>query len=161
MNAMAKIREEISRLGLILRVVYNDLLVSKYKDQHFWILTAFIPTFAIARLWVRYFPETFVQVNGQHIHHFAYGFIILAVAGYLAITRPKRSTPILAIIFGIGLGLAIDETGMWLHLTNYYYNETSENIIIISTAVLINLVYLRKFWIRLVKEIFNWLRGVS
>lgn len=158
---MAKIKQETSRLAHIIKSVYDDVLVSKYKDQHFWILTAFIPTFAIARLWVRYLPETFVQVNGQHIHHFAYGFVLLAVSGYLAITRPKRATPFLAIIFGIGLGLAIDEAGMWLHLTNYYYNETSENIIIITTAVLINLVYLRQFWIRLTREFIAWLRGIN
>lgn len=160
MGAMAKVKREVSKLAHIFKAVYDDVLVSKYKDQHFWILTAFIPTFAIARLWVRYFPETFVQVNGQHIHHFAYGFILLAVAGYLAIVKKGRSTPILAIIFGIGLGLAIDETGMWLHLTNYYYNETSENIIILTTAVLINLVYLRQFWIGLIKEITFWVRSL-
>lgn len=154
-----KSKQEASRLVRLIKTVYNDLLVSKYKDQHFWILSAFIPTFALARLWVRFYPETFVHVNGQHIHHFAYGFVILALAGYLAITRPRRSPPWLAIIFGIGLALAIDEAGMWLHLTNYYYNETSENIIILTTAVLINLVYFRKFWIRLIEITFSWLKG--
>lgn len=160
MNEMAKVKQEASKLAHIFKAVYDDVLVSKYKDQHFWILTAFIPTFAIARLWVHYFPGTFVQVNGQHIHHFAWGFVLLAVSGYLSITRPKRATPILAMAFGIGLGLAIDEAGMWLHLTNYYYNETSENIIILTTAVLINLVYLRQFWVGLIKEITFWVRSL-
>lgn len=150
--------KEKSKLVRLVTSVYDDLLVNKYKDQHFWVLSAFIPIFLLARLWVHLFPETFVQVNGQHIHHFAYGFILLALAGYLAIVRTRRSPPWLAFMFGVGLALSIDEAGMWLHLTNYYYNETSENIIILTIAVLINLVYFRKFWIGLIKVMLRWLK---
>ena len=135
--------------------IYDDLLVDKYKDQNFWILTAFIPTFIIARYIVKYFPGTYLNIGGLHVHHFTYGFVILAVSGYLAIIRPKRSPPWLAFLFGVGLALAIDEAGMWLRLTNYYYNETSENTIIVTLAVLINVVYFREFWTKVAKAIFK------
>jgi len=143
----------------IITDVYRDVVAGRSKDQNFWILGTFVPTFVLARLLVHYFPHLFISVGGNHVHHFAYGFIILAVAGYLAISRPSRSPAWLAALFGIGLGLAVDEAGMWLHLTSQYYNETSENAIIAVGVVLINLVYFREFWLRLIREIVHWLRG--
>ena len=137
----------------IIHAIYDDLVVQKYKDQNFWILTAFIPTFAIARLLVHTQPHLFLQLGGTHIHHFTYGFILLALSGYLAIVRPRRAPPWLAFMFGVGLALALDESGMWLHLTNHYYDETSVDITIIGLAVLINLVYFRKFWFHLLKSL--------
>lgn len=135
--------------------IYREMIVEKYKQQSFWVLGAFIPTFAVARLIVRFFPETFVQVNGTHVHHFTYGIIILAVSGYLAIIRNGRAPFWLAIMYGIGLALAVDETGMWLHLTNQYYNDTSMDAVILVSAILINTVYFGSFWLRLTRLIFR------
>jgi hypothetical protein len=142
-----------SRYARIVSGIYKELLVDRYKDQNFWILTAFIPTFAIARLLVHSSPSLFFQLHGTHIHHFTYGFLLLALSGYLAITRPHRAPPWLAFMFGVGLALALDESGMWLHLTNHYYDETSVDITIVGIAILINLVYFRHFWIRLAKSL--------
>ncbi len=146
------------KLYKIFATVYNDVLVKKYKDQHFWILGAFIPTFLAARLLAHYFPHLFLQTHGQHVHHFTYGIVLLAVSGYLAIVKKNKSPAWLAIVFGIGLALAVDETGMWLHLTNQYYNETSENSLILAIAFLINIVYFRHFWMGLIKGISNWIK---
>jgi hypothetical protein len=154
---VAKHRSNLSRS---IALVYKDLLVTRYKDRHFWILSAFIPTFIIARLLVRIDPRIFLQVHGNHVHHFTYGFVLLAVSGYLAIVRPRRAPNWLAVMFGIGLALAIDETGMWLHLTDQYYDETSENAVILVLAFLINIVYFREFWLRLIKEFIYWLRSI-
>lgn len=151
--------KEVGLLRRLVRDAYEELLVERYKDQTFWMLSAFIPTFIIARLFVRFFPETFVPINGVHIHHFAYGFLVMALAGFIAIVRPHRAPPWLAVLFGIGLALSVDEAGMWLQLTNYYYNETSENVVVIVLALLINLVYFRQFWIRLAKVTFGWLKN--
>lgn len=148
----------MSRIINLVKIIYDDLLVKKYKDQHFWILTAFIPTFIVARLLVHYDPKIFLQSHGKHVHHFTYGIVLLAVSGYLAIVK-KGKTPIwVSIMFGIGLALAVDEMGMWLSLTDYYYNETSENALVITSAFLISIVYLKDFWIRLVKELVNLLK---
>ena len=131
--------------------IYQEAIVSKYKHQSFWILYAFIPTFVAARLLVRFYPSLFLQVGQNHIHHFTYGIVLLAVSGYLAIIQTGKVPTWVAIMFGVGLALAIDETGMWLHLTNYYYNDTSEDAIVLVTALLIGIVYFRDFWILLVR----------
>ena len=146
------------RLYKIVIAIYDDVLVKKYKDQHFWILSAFISTFLIARLMVQFLPQTFLQVHNQHVHHFTYGFVLLAISGYLAIVRKSKSPAWLAVMFGIGLALAVDETGMWLHLTDQYYNDTSENSLILAIAFLINVVYFRQFWLRLIKEVASWFK---
>ncbi len=147
------------RLFKIIAAIYNDVLVNKYKDQHFWILGTFIPTFLVSRLLVHSSPRIFLQVHNQHVHHFTYGIVILAVSGYLAIVRKGKSPAWLAAVFGVGLALAVDETGMWLHLTDRYYNDTSENALILVIAFLINVVYFREFWARVVKGIVGWVRG--
>lgn len=154
-----KVNSDRRRLRKIIATVYDDVLVKKYKDQHFWILSSFIPTFLITRLMVHYFPHLFLQAHGQHVHHFTYGIVILAISGYMAIVRTNKSPAWLAALFGVGLALAVDETGMWLHLTNQYYNETSENSLILAIAFLINIVYFRQFWLRLIRVVADWARG--
>jgi hypothetical protein len=151
-------RKKRNNLGRTIRGVYREVIADRYKDQNFWVLSAFIPTFIGARLIVNFYPSFFVPVKGEHIHHFAYGFVILALTGYISVVRPRRSPPWLAFLFGVGLALALDEAGMWWHLTNHYYNDTSEDVIIVTSAILINLVYFRHFWIRVIKEIIYWLR---
>ncbi len=148
------------KLYKIVAAIYDDVLVKKYKDQHFWILGAFIPTFLVARLLVHYSPRIFLQVHGQHVHHFTYGIALLAISGYLAIVRKTKSPAWLAAVFGVGLALAVDETGMWLHLTDRYYNDTSENSLILAIAFLINVVYFREFWVRLFKDVARWVKNI-
>lgn len=147
----------MSRFGIrkIVRSIYQEAVYSKYKDQSFWILASFIPTFIGARLLVHEFPRLFLQVGEQHIHHFTYGILLLAISGFLAVTRTGRSPIWLAIMFGVGLALAVDETGMWLHLTNHYYNDTSEDAVVVVIALLINFVYFREFWTKIVLSIFR------
>jgi hypothetical protein len=149
-----------SNLFKAVAAIYDEVLVKKYKDQHFWILSTFIPTFLVARLLVHYYPRIFLQINGQHVHHFAYGIVLLAISGYMAIVRKSKSPAWIAGIFGVGLALAVDETGMWLHLTSQYYNETSENALILAIALLINVVYFRQFWLRLIKSLAGWIKAI-
>jgi hypothetical protein len=49
------------RFYKLVTAIYRDVLVNKYKDQHFWILGAFIPTFIVARLLVRVDPRIFLK----------------------------------------------------------------------------------------------------
>ena len=83
-------------------------------------------TFVISRAWVYLntigiIPDSFLLasylVKGVHIHHFAYGFFALAVSGYLALLfdEPKDKY-LISLLHGFGLGLALDEFGMWLRL---------------------------------------------
>lgn len=149
-----------SNLRDVLNNLYRDLLVRKSRSQAFWILGAFIVTFAVARTVVHLFPSLFLQVGGTHIHHFTYGFVLLAVTGFIAITRDGPSPRIIALIYGIGLGLAVDEAGMWLQLSDHYYNRESYDAIILVSAVLINITYFSEYWLALVLAITRWGRDL-
>jgi hypothetical protein len=135
----------------LVKALYRELVVEQEKRQTFWILTAFIITFAVARLVVRLVPNIALNVSGTHIHHFTYGFILLALSGYIAIVTPSKSPSWVTVLYGVGLALAVDEAGMWLRLTNHYYNEASYDAIILIAAVLINAVYFRTLWIAIFK----------
>lgn len=83
----------------------------------FPVAVSFLLTFGISRLFNYLFPDLFLVVGGVHVHHFAYGFFVLAASGYLALIFDKPEEKYLVSLFhGFGLGLALDEFGMWLRL---------------------------------------------
>lgn len=75
-------------------------------------------TFATARIISVYWPWYYVQwAPGLHVHHFAYGFFALALSGFLSLVfSGPRAKFLIALLYGIGLGLAFDEFAMWIHL---------------------------------------------
>ncbi len=99
------------------------------------IAFAFLLTFAGARLISHFFPGVFLQPSpGLHIHHFTYGVFILALAAYLALIHDGPGGKFLiALLMGLGLGLAFDEFGMWLRLRDdavARFNYDGFNIVI-------------------------------
>ncbi|HKU18536.1 MAG TPA: hypothetical protein VJP80_04645 [Candidatus Saccharimonadales bacterium] len=120
---------------------YRGLIANRHRQIPFWVLVGFLPTFLAARLIVDNAPGVFLQVNGTHVHHFTYGIIMLAITGFVSLVWPWRSRAVLAVAYGIGLALAFDEFGMWLHLTNNYNIDQSEDAMVAILAVLVFLVY--------------------
>lgn len=127
------------------------------------ITSSFLGTFVISRLFVylvlgHLAPNFFLTIRGVHIHHFTYGFIILAITGlFLLIKHPapgSRFFKWLAWFYGIGLGLSTDEFGMWIRLQDDYWVRQSYDAVIILTLILINIVFLPHLlsWI---KEMFS------
>jgi len=94
-----------------------------YISLAFPTLFAFIITFLSSRL-VGYLitygimPPMYYQPSpGLHVHHFTYGVFILFLAGYLGLSvKQARAKFWVALLLGFGLGLAMDEFGMWLKL---------------------------------------------
>lgn len=84
----------------------------------FPIAFAALLTFIGARIVSLTIPQVgLFLANDLRVHHFAYGFIIVAVAGYLAlIFSGPRAKFLIALLFGFGLGLVFDEFAMWLKL---------------------------------------------
>ena len=85
----------------------------------FPIAFAFLLTFVGARILNTLDPDLYIPFgkSGFHVHHFAYGFFVLAVSGYLALIHEgPRAKFLIALLHGLGLGLAFDEFGIWLKL---------------------------------------------
>ena len=95
----------------------------------FNVLQGFLGAFAIARLstWgIRHgwWPFREVRVSGRHIHHFIPGILIAFVSGVGAITTQDDGVEsALAIPFGVGMGLTMDEAALLLDLEDVYWTR--------------------------------------
>jgi len=94
-----------------------------YISMAFPILFAFVLTFIGSRLigyliTYGHIPALYLEPSpGLHVHHFIYGIFILFAAGYLAlVVKQARAKFWVALLLGFGMGLAMDEFGMWLRL---------------------------------------------
>jgi len=98
--------------------------VSK-PNLSFIMLSSFLVSFAVARVFTYFFPSTVLVVQDIHVHHFWYGLALLVVGGWLGINySDEHIERIAAIIFGVGGGLVGDEIGLLLTFGNYYSELT-------------------------------------
>jgi hypothetical protein len=72
----------------------------------------------------RFGPFRNVRVGRRHIHHFVPGIVLAFVSGALAIvTRDEDLEPRLALLFGAGMGMTMDEAALLLELDDVYWTE--------------------------------------
>src|ERR1700689_4885822 len=82
-------------------------------------------------------PFHFIQHGGRHIHHLVFGIIILLGVGYgwLAdIGTGEDDTSLLlsrlmAILYGVGAALTLDEFALWLNLKDVYWSPEGRSSI--------------------------------
>lgn len=116
-----------SRLGHEIERAYRHHIVDAGKEQAFWMLIAFIVTFLLVRLITHAIragrgPFSNVTVGGTHLHHLVPGIILLIVTGYLsAALHVRTGRTIVAVLFGVGAALTLDEFALWLHLEDVYW----------------------------------------
>src|SRR5262249_40202744 len=86
-------------------------------SKFFGVSVAFALTVGGARLFSVLFPRVHWEpIAGLHIHHYVYGILILTVAGYLALVfKNPGATKWIALLYGLVVGLTVDEFGMWLN----------------------------------------------
>jgi hypothetical protein len=66
-----------------------------------------------------------VTPGGLHIHHLVFGIVFMMIAGFVAFAVQPGSPwfEVGAALFGIGMGLTLDEFALWLHLEDVYWSE--------------------------------------
>lgn len=102
-----------------LRSVWYDDIIRRDKQTPFIIFISFVIAFALARGVVVFGPEWLrLFIRQYHVHHFYYGFALLAISNWIALTtdRPHMER-FAAVLFGVGLGLFVDEFGLLLTCT--------------------------------------------
>jgi hypothetical protein len=95
------------------------------------LLLAFTGTFvfvrastAVIRVRGHLGPLRNVVAGDDHIHHFVPGIVIAFVAGAISIiSRDERLAPLLALPFGAGVALTLDESALLLKLDDVYWTE--------------------------------------
>ena len=110
----------------------------------FIMLSAFLASFAVARVFTAFFPSTTLVIQEIHVHHFWYGLALLAIGGWLGINyRDDHTDRLAAIIFGIGGGLVGDEIGLLLTFGNYYSELTYTFLIALLTFAVMATLFKR------------------
>lgn len=118
----------------------------------FVVLVSFLSTFIFVRIYVSLgtigiINDPHLYIKGYHVHHLNYGIFILAFAGVLALFfQNARNRLKIGIIYGIGLGLTLDEFGMWFKLENDYWTRLSYDAVVIAGLIFASVVYLPSFW---------------
>jgi hypothetical protein len=111
-------------------VARRGIIASPHNETVlFNILQGFLSAFAIARLstWgIRHgwWPAGNVKVSGRHIHHFVPGIVLAFGSAVGALTtRNERVESALALPFGVGMGLTMDEAALLLDLRDVYWTR--------------------------------------
>ncbi|MFG2889468.1 hypothetical protein [Streptomyces sp. NPDC048248] len=112
-------------------------------------LGSFVFTFLVTRAITRLIragkgPFRNVTPGGVHIHHVVPGVILMVVGGFIALAGGRRGfgSGVAAVLFGMGVGLVLDEFALILHLDDVYWTEagTKSVEIVILTAALAGLI---------------------
>lgn len=96
--------------------------------------------------WTTFHIGRNIVLFGYHIHHFYFGILLIGIAGWLAITGSSEiSKEKLAVIYGLGLGLLMDEIGLLLTWGNYA-SSLSYLLGVFLLGILLTVVYFPGFW---------------
>jgi hypothetical protein len=77
-----------------------------------------------------------VRIGRRHIHHFVPGILLaFGAGGASVVSRNKALDPWLAVPFGAGVALTLDESALLLKLDDVYWTEEGIVSVQISLAV--------------------------
>ena len=128
---------------------YDQHIQAPGKETHFLILIAFVLSFGVHPhehahdpAQVSWWPGNVETKSGTHIHHLVWGILLLLVMGYVGIATaiPDPWFELVAIAFGIGMGLTMDEFALWLNLKDVYWQEKgrqSIDAVVVTTGLLV------------------------
>jgi hypothetical protein len=140
----------LTKLGDIVHTRIPD----RPRRRMFMAAVSFFVTFLGVRLLVAAIthhigPFGWVEVGGRHIHHLVPGILLLLAVGYAWLAEAgSGSSPtsifvsrLLAILYGVGAALTLDEFALWLNLANVYWSpqgrESIDAVILFGAALAI------------------------
>jgi hypothetical protein len=141
-HILAAAEEAVAETAEVARAGYRD--VSTRENSMFNLLTSFAATFIAVRSLTyllrggrTFGPFRTMRVGRRHIHHFVPGIVIALSAGSAAIlTRNEEVEKWLALPFGVGMGLTLDESALLLELEDVYWSREGLLSVQITLAVM-------------------------
>lgn len=140
---------QLTRLGFLIRSTIPDRPRRRMFISSVSFLISFVGIRILVHLVVNHEGHLqWVVVRGHHIHHLVWGILILLLVGYGWLLDLGRShTPLsiffsrlMAVGYGVGAALTLDEFALWLDLQpNAYWSSTgrlSIDAVIIFGALL-------------------------
>lgn len=138
--------------------IYQHHIVASGKQPQMALLASFLVTFAVVRLIthairagrLRRVFRNVQTSSGLHLHHLVIGILLLLVIGYVSTAHdPHGYREQLAILFGIGAALTLDEFALWLRLRDVYWaregRASIDAVVIMATVVALGIIGL-PFW---------------
>lgn len=145
---------QLTRLGYLIRATIPD----RPRQRMFIASVAFLITFAGVRLLVHRIATheghlQWVTVRGMHIHHLVWGILILLLVGYgwlldLGWSNSPESIffgRLMAVSYGVGAALTLDEFALWLSLSPDAY-WTREGRLSIDAVILFGALLAVGMW---------------
>ncbi len=131
--------EAVGETAVVATRGYRD--VPARENALFNLFTSFVVTFIAVRSVTtllrdrhRVGPFRNLVVGRRHIHHYVPGILLTFLSGSAAIaTRREGLESWLAIPFGAGMGLTLDESALLLELDDVYWSE--EGIVSVQIAL--------------------------
>jgi hypothetical protein len=118
---------------------WNDQLVAHDRQWLFLVLVGLIGSFGFIRMSTRlirspkvpWWPGSVVSESGVHLHHLVWGIVAMMVAGSISFAGFAVSPiyEICAFLFGVGMGLTIDEFALWIRLDDVYWAKEGRSSI--------------------------------
>ena len=134
---------------------YAEHVAGTGRAPALWLLVGFAVAFALTRTVTRRIRAARerpvppgaprrqllrdVSIGGVHVHHQVWGMVLLLVTGMLQF-RYAPGTPwteVLALLFGVGAALVLDEFALLLHVDDVYWAAEGQRSV---DAVLLTLV---------------------
>ena len=110
---------------------WNHQLAEHDRQWLFLVLAGLVVSFAFIRFSTRmmrsprvtWWPGSIVSDGGVHVHHLVFGIVLMIAAGAISFAGFAVSPiyEICAFLFGVGIGLTIDEFALWLYLDDVYW----------------------------------------
>ena len=171
----ARVRSHLRRSARVRRSsvkgLFERFVVQRGAEPPFWMLVGFIVALVAARAVVGLIlhfgleKQLFALVPGSdpnpmHVHHFNYGLVLIGLSGIAALFPfGRRALRVLSFVFGVGMGLVLDEFALFWNLDPSYKNAHLTEAAI-AAGVLLQLVYFRMFWAAVGRRAWHRVRGV-
>lgn len=151
-----------------MRLVHHFSRLTLSRRVAIRVLIAFLITFAVLRVLTaiihfEVFPHgpfrNLVTKSGLHVHHLFWGILLLMASGFAALaTRAPAWHLRIAIVFGVALGLTLDEFALWLRLADVYWSPQGiESVKAAGTVAALLALYAfgQPFWHAIVRDTFR------
>lgn len=138
-----------------LRAIWRRAFRDPRRERQFLATLSFLVAFAVARVVAHsirggdsWFGD--VTIKGTHIHHLVWGIVLLLFVGYAWLLEnpgyphPRRAARALAVLYGVGAALTLDEFALWLNLRDVYWER--EGRVSLDAIALFGGLALLGFW---------------
>jgi hypothetical protein len=125
--------------GLFVSDFWKHELVDHGRQYIFLVFVGFIGSFGFIRLSARlmrsprvpWWPGSVVSESGLHLHHLVWGITMMMGAGVVSFALLDSGWwyEVSAFVFGVGMGLTIDEFALWIYLDDVYWSREGRSSI--------------------------------